>query len=297
MVITKHQLFQSCDLVTFLIFIFLLSMIFHILIFFCDFWHHGYDLYVSAVSFLVKGQVSHHCLQNDLSSDSNARETYDECEISSQDCSIIEQDIIANASQHSSDQCFSNLNSGQKPIPSLNEDSSLTFSQKKTENPKYLSSDCTRVKKMTSQLTLKYFFKQPKIVVNADEETLKHGLTFHKAHPGEIREETSQSTEQSDLKNEYANHSSEISGTSIDIHDDKRVSEPCFPVKRENDNFAVQEWRRIQQKMKMTIPICKGHGEPCVSRSVKREGPNRGRLFYVCARAQVLKHLSCDHFV
>ncbi|THU55444.1 hypothetical protein C4D60_Mb11t06600 [Musa balbisiana] len=128
--------------------------------------------------------------------------------------------------------------------------------------------------------------EEPKIVVNADEETLKHGLTFHKAHPGEIREETSQSTEQSDLKNEYANHSSEISGTSIDIHDDKRVSEPCFPVKRENDNFAVQEWQRIQQKMKMTIPICKGHGEPCVSRSVKREGPNRGRLFYVCARAQ-----------
>ncbi|URD79440.1 GRF zinc finger [Musa troglodytarum] len=258
----------------------------------------------SIVSFLVKGQVSHHCLQNDLSSDSNARETYDECEISSQDCSIIEQDIIANASQHSSDQCFSNLNSGQKPNPSLKEDSSLTFSQKKTENPKYLSSDCTRAKKMTrnntrSQLTLMYFFKQPKIVMNADEETLKHDLTFHKADPGEIREETSQSTERSDLKNEYAKHSCEISGTSIDIHDDKMVSEPCFPVKRENDNFAVQEWQRIQQKMKMTIPICKGHGEPCVSRSVKREGPNRGRLFYVCARAQgpaSNPEANCGHF-
>nr|XP_009382722.1 PREDICTED: DNA-(apurinic or apyrimidinic site) lyase 2 isoform X1 [Musa acuminata subsp. malaccensis]XP_018675749.1 PREDICTED: DNA-(apurinic or apyrimidinic site) lyase 2 isoform X1 [Musa acuminata subsp. malaccensis]XP_018675750.1 PREDICTED: DNA-(apurinic or apyrimidinic site) lyase 2 isoform X1 [Musa acuminata subsp. malaccensis] len=259
----------------------------------------------SIVSFLVKGQVSHHRLQNNLSSDSNARETYDECEISSQDCSKIEQDIIANASQHSSDQCFSNLNSGQKPNPSLNEDSSLTFSQKKTESLKYLSSDCTRgVKKMTrnntcSQLTLKYFFKQPKIVMTADEETLKHDLTFPKADPGEIREETSQSTEQSDLKNEYANHSCEISGTSIDIHDGKRVSEPCFPVKRENDNFAVQEWRRIQQKMKMTIPICKGHGEPCVSRSVKREGPNRGRLFYVCARAQgpaSNPEANCGHF-
>ncbi|KAJ8509894.1 hypothetical protein OPV22_000328 [Ensete ventricosum] len=259
----------------------------------------------SIVSFLVKGQVSHHHLQNDLKSDSNARETYDECEISSQDCSIIEQDIIANASQHSSDQCFSNLNSGQKPNPSVNEDSSLTFSQKKTENPKYLSSDCTRgVKKMTrnntcSQLTLKYFFKQPKIVMNVAEEIPKHDLTFHKADPGEIREETSQSTEQSDLKNEYAKHSCEISGTSIDIHDDKRGSEPCFPVKRENDNFAVQEWQRIQQKMKMTIPICKGHGEPCVSRSVKREGPNRGRLFYVCARAQgpaSNPEANCGHF-
>ncbi|VAI35159.1 unnamed protein product [Triticum turgidum subsp. durum] len=53
-------------------------------------------------------------------------------------------------------------------------------------------------------------------------------------------------------------------------------------------NIATLEWQRIQQRMKMTLPLCKGHREPCIPRSVKK-GSNIGRLFYVCARAQVLK--------
>lgn len=31
-------------------------------------------------------------------------------------------------------------------------------------------------------------------------------------------------------------------------------------------------------------PVCKAHGEPCVLRTVKKQGPNCGRRFYVCAR-------------
>ncbi|KAL8164278.1 UNVERIFIED_CONTAM: hypothetical protein K2H54_048479 [Gekko kuhli] len=31
-------------------------------------------------------------------------------------------------------------------------------------------------------------------------------------------------------------------------------------------------------------PHCKAHGEPCVLRTVKKQGPNCGRRFYVCAR-------------
>ncbi|XP_040048313.2 DNA-(apurinic or apyrimidinic site) endonuclease 2 [Gasterosteus aculeatus] len=33
-------------------------------------------------------------------------------------------------------------------------------------------------------------------------------------------------------------------------------------------------------------PSCKVHGEPCVLRTVKKEGPNVGRQFFVCARPQ-----------
>ncbi|KAM7411460.1 hypothetical protein PAMA_021448 [Pampus argenteus] len=33
-------------------------------------------------------------------------------------------------------------------------------------------------------------------------------------------------------------------------------------------------------------PCCKVHGEPCVLRTVKKEGPNMGRQFFVCARPQ-----------
>ncbi|KAM9751007.1 DNA-(apurinic or apyrimidinic site) endonuclease 2 [Menidia menidia] len=33
-------------------------------------------------------------------------------------------------------------------------------------------------------------------------------------------------------------------------------------------------------------PCCKVHGEPCVLRTVKKEGPNMGKQFFVCARPQ-----------
>ncbi|XP_068180676.1 DNA-(apurinic or apyrimidinic site) endonuclease 2 [Antennarius striatus] len=33
-------------------------------------------------------------------------------------------------------------------------------------------------------------------------------------------------------------------------------------------------------------PSCKAHGEPCVLRTVKKDGPNMGKQFFVCARPQ-----------
>lgn len=59
--------------------------------------------------------------------------------------------------------------------------------------------------------------------------------------------------------------------------------------KSESDDkskIALLEWQRIQEFMKKTIPVCKGHGEQCVSRVVKKAGPTFGRRFYVCARAE-----------
>jgi GRF zinc finger len=55
---------------------------------------------------------------------------------------------------------------------------------------------------------------------------------------------------------------------------------------KEKGNVAILEWQRIQKRMKISLPLCKGHREPCVARSVKK-GSNIGRQFYVCARAQV----------
>ncbi|ELV13065.1 DNA-(apurinic or apyrimidinic site) lyase 2 isoform X2 [Tupaia chinensis] len=36
----------------------------------------------------------------------------------------------------------------------------------------------------------------------------------------------------------------------------------------------------------LPTPLCGGHREPCVMRTVKKPGPNLGRRFYVCARPQ-----------
>ncbi|KAK8710444.1 hypothetical protein V6N13_145767 [Hibiscus sabdariffa] len=52
------------------------------------------------------------------------------------------------------------------------------------------------------------------------------------------------------------------------------------------NNNALLEWQRIQQLMQNSIPLCKGHREPCVSRVVKKPGPTFGHRFYVCARAE-----------
>ena len=57
----------------------------------------------------------------------------------------------------------------------------------------------------------------------------------------------------------------------------------------EKNSVALLEWRRIQQRMQTSLPLCKGHKEPCVARFVKKSGPNMGRGFYVCSRAKVFK--------
>ncbi|KAL3685995.1 hypothetical protein R1sor_004017 [Riccia sorocarpa] len=62
---------------------------------------------------------------------------------------------------------------------------------------------------------------------------------------------------------------------------------------------AVSEWKRIQGVMARAVPLCHGHKEPCVARVVKKEGPTKGRGFYVCARAQGPSsnpEARCGHF-
>ncbi|KAL6220692.1 hypothetical protein ACLB2K_008448 [Fragaria x ananassa] len=53
--------------------------------------------------------------------------------------------------------------------------------------------------------------------------------------------------------------------------------------KKEKNSLALLEWQRLQQVMQNSIPLCKGHKELCVARVVKKQGPNFGRRFYVCA--------------
>lgn len=62
--------------------------------------------------------------------------------------------------------------------------------------------------------------------------------------------------------------------------------EPVISDEKEKAKIAALEWRKIQDTMNRSVPVCKGHGEPCVARVVKKAGPNIGRGFYVCARAK-----------
>ncbi|CAI9110936.1 OLC1v1011046C1 [Oldenlandia corymbosa var. corymbosa] len=71
--------------------------------------------------------------------------------------------------------------------------------------------------------------------------------------------------------------------TSCDEESDCNGSQP---TEKDKSSIAALEWQRIQQFMQSSIPLCKGHKEPCVTRIVKKAGPNLGRRFYVCARAE-----------
>ncbi|ESO02359.1 hypothetical protein HELRODRAFT_94522 [Helobdella robusta] len=47
-------------------------------------------------------------------------------------------------------------------------------------------------------------------------------------------------------------------------------------------------------------PYCTGHNEPCVLRTVKKEGPNKGKQFWVCCRPEGHKSnpaARCDYFL
>lgn len=63
----------------------------------------------------------------------------------------------------------------------------------------------------------------------------------------------------------------------------------------EKNNYALLEWQRIQHRMQTSLPLCRGHNEPCVARFVKKSGPNIGRGFYVCARAKVRRFISLNN--
>ncbi|KAK7360190.1 hypothetical protein VNO77_02172 [Canavalia gladiata] len=76
---------------------------------------------------------------------------------------------------------------------------------------------------------------------------------------------------------------------------DQDLAEPngCS-TKEEKSNVASLEWQRIQKLMQSSIPICRGHKEPCIARVVKKQGSNVGRRFYVCARAEKSELLTTD---
>ncbi|KAF8701008.1 hypothetical protein HU200_033900 [Digitaria exilis] len=89
-----------------------------------------------------------------------------------------------------------------------------------------------------------------------------------------------------------------MQGTTSASEDQDNANVSSCSLSEDKCNAAALEWQRIQQKMKMTLPHCKGHREPCIPRSVKK-GPNIGRLFYVCARAQgpaSNPEANCGHF-
>ncbi|CAH9117113.1 unnamed protein product [Cuscuta epithymum] len=119
-----------------------------------------------------------------------------------------------------------------------------------------------------SQLTLKSFFQ------NVPSETLDSN-SMDKHH---ISTSLPSATENGNSKECEWNASESIQ--------EEGLVDACDSLDEGKRTDALQEWQRIQQLMQNSVPVCKGHKEPCVSRLVKKAGPNLGRRFYVCARSE-----------
>lgn len=172
----------------------------------------------------------------------------------------------------------------------INEDLSVVCVSRYSQKTPLSSTKSVANKKikrsLSSQPTIKSFFQPPGFkTVNASTSSLVTAV------------ETGQHTNQECVSNDGGLPENMQCTTSAAEDQDNTNASSCS-LSTDKSNAAALEWQRIQQKMKMTLPRCKGHREPCIPRSVKK-GPNIGRLFYVCARAQgpaSNPEANCGHF-
>jgi len=65
------------------------------------------------------------------------------------------------------------------------------------------------------------------------------------------------------------------------------------------DGGTASKWKTLL-KGPPQAPLCRGHKQPCVLRTVKKDGPNKGKQFWVCCKPDGPKNnpeARCDHFV
>nr|XP_017179777.2 DNA-(apurinic or apyrimidinic site) lyase 2-like isoform X1 [Malus domestica]XP_017179778.2 DNA-(apurinic or apyrimidinic site) lyase 2-like isoform X1 [Malus domestica]XP_017179781.2 DNA-(apurinic or apyrimidinic site) lyase 2-like isoform X1 [Malus domestica] len=145
-------------------------------------------------------------------------------------------------------------------------------------------SEARKKSKRSSQLSLRSFFQKSSISsnsvsINTDISTSQRNVpdSNHLSNETPIPESQSRSPKQYELNSSVSNQDQdEVDACSLD---------------KENNNFALLEWQRLQQVMQNSIPVCKHHSEPCVARVVSKRVPNFGRRFYVCARAERAKQM------
>ncbi|XP_042989673.1 DNA-(apurinic or apyrimidinic site) endonuclease 2 isoform X2 [Carya illinoinensis] len=135
-------------------------------------------------------------------------------------------------------------------------------------------------KSQGSQLSLRSFFQRsPNPINNAKDSN--SGISMSQT---DVLQSGNHSDTSSAVDVQCSVSQQDALNSSTPTQDDHELS--SYPLEREKTNAALLEWRRIQQVMQNSIPLCKGHSEPCVARVVKKQGPNFGRRFYVCARAE-----------
>ncbi|XP_072178069.1 DNA-(apurinic or apyrimidinic site) endonuclease 2-like [Diadema setosum] len=79
---------------------------------------------------------------------------------------------------------------------------------------------------------------------------------------------------------------------------DKNATGEASDAKVKARSQLSSQWRNLL-KGPPAAPLCKGHKEPCVLRTVKKAGPNVNKQFFVCRRPEGHKNnpeARCNHF-
>lgn len=84
----------------------------------------------------------------------------------------------------------------------------------------------------------------------------------------------------------------------VEVKDVPSHSQEISSKASEKQSVSSNAWKKIL-KGPDTPPLCKGHNEQCVLRTVKKQGPTKGKQFYVCSRpegSKSNKKARCEHF-
>ncbi|KAG0494138.1 hypothetical protein HPP92_005132 [Vanilla planifolia] len=149
-----------------------------------------------------------------------------------------------------------------------------------------------------SQLTLRSFFQKPNLSSDCNLDKKHVDLCNDEEKQNDFSFGTNSKTIQSSSTDAGGHVCVGIPNLAAHSQDHVDTSSCNFSTTNTH-TLALLEWQKIHLKMKTSIPLCKGHREPCVARLVKKEGPNIGRRFYVCARAQGPSsnpEANCGHF-
>ncbi|CAM8905176.1 unnamed protein product [Rhodiola kirilowii] len=131
------------------------------------------------------------------------------------------------------------------------------------------------------QLSVKSFFKK---CSNNGEEI--RGSAEKACSEANTEASNPESSETLPIENDLMNSVQEPNSFNTTSNQDQIMERADVPAEDHKSGSALLEWQRIQQIMQNSIPICKGHKEPCVPRVVKKAGLTHGRRFYVCARPE-----------
>lgn len=161
-------------------------------------------------------------------------------------------------------------------------------SKSRSEYVKSITRQCNDSKKKArnnqwSQLSLRSFFQKSTNLGNGVNDSCTDDNSNNQAEPSQPNSqllETPTVFDDSSSPNQFELNTDACDQDLAEPNDSSR--------KEEQSNVASLEWQRIQKLMQSSIPLCKGHKEPCIARVVRKQGPNFGRRFYVCARAEVI---------